>query len=287
MSVLIVGCGYVGLEVAKLLRAENIEVMAVTHSESKQTIFSKLGMQSCYADLDVASSLNALPTEIETLFYFAPPPPNGHIDTRMQNFLAKFNAKPRKAILISTTGVYGNCNGDWIDESRELNPQSNRAKRRVNAEQQWQTWADNLAIEFVILRVAGIYGAGRLPIERLQAGLPVLDLAESPFSNRIHIHDLAQACVAAMRCGNGVFNVTDGNPSTMTDYFNQVAIAFNLPLPPTISLEQAKNTLSQEMNSYLAESKRISNQKMQQVLGIIPAFPNLQQGLVQCLTEFD
>ncbi len=273
----IVGCGYVGFQVAEKLLAQRQSVAALTHSQHNQNELRAAQIQTYFGDLDYA--LEELPTKVDILFYFAPPPTQGICDTRMQHFLTRFQARPKKAILISTTGVYGDCQGAWIDETQALNPQADRAKRRVDAERQWQQWAEQQGTEWVILRVAGIYGKQRLPVERLKKQLPVLDEAIAPYSNRIHVEDLVDVCIAASQRGQGVFNVTDGNPTTMTDYFNQVALALNLPLPPTLNREQATQQLSPEMNSYLAESKRIHNQKMQQVLQVIPKYPNLQEGL--------
>lgn len=282
---LIIGCGYVGLQVAQKLLTQQKVVTALTHSESKQSQLAAQQVQVCYGDLDQPSSLHTLPTQVDTLFYFAPPPSKGTNDTRMTHFLSAFQAKPKRAVLISTTGVYGDCQGAWIDETQALNPQTDRAKRRIDAEQQWQQWAEAQQVTWAILRVAGIYGANRLPIARLEQGLPVLDERIAPYSNRIHVSDLVDACVAAGQQGQGIFNITDGNPTTMTDYFNQVAKALQLPLPPTLDREQAAQQLSPEMNSYLAESKRISNLKMQQELGVIPQYPSLAEGLAVSVTS--
>lgn len=279
----IVGCGYVGLQVAEQLLIQNQPVAALTHSEPAHLQTKRI--QTYCGDLDQIDTLDNLPNEVDRLFYFAPPPSQGVDDTRMTHFLNQFKATPNKAVLISTTGVYGDCQGAWIDETQALNPQTDRAKRRIDAEQQWQTWAEQQHIDWVILRVAGIYGAGRLPVARLEKGLPVLDESISPYSNRVHVADLVSACIAASQRGQGIFNITDGNPTTMTDYFNQVALAVNLPLPPTLSREQATQQLSPEMNSYLAESKRINNQKMQQELQIIPKYPNLQVGLSEVVSH--
>lgn len=276
----IIGCGYVGFQVAEQLLAQGRAVAALTHSESNQARLQAAHIQTYFGDLDQIATLDTLPTDIDTLFYFAPPPSQGIKDTRMQHFLTQLTATVKKAVLISTTGVYGDCQGAWIDETQPLNPQADRAKRRVHAEQQWQQWADKQQVDWVILRVAGIYGAQRLPVARLQKGLPVLEESIAPYSNRVHVADLVEACIAASQRGQGVFNITDGNPTTMTDYFNQVATALDLPLPPTLNRQQASAQLSPEMNSYLAESKRINNQKMQQELKVIPRYPTLAAGLL-------
>ena len=133
----------------------------------------------------------------------------------------------------------------------------------------------------MILRVPGIYAKERLPIERLKKGMPVIHEDEAGYTNRIHADDLAQACKAAMEyeTSNEIINVTDGNPSTMTDYFNQVADFTGLPRPPQISLEEAEKTLSLGMLSYMKESRRIKNDKMLELLKIKLIYPDLKSGL--------
>ena len=141
--------------------------------------------------------------------------------------------------MISTTGVYGDSKGKWIDENTPINPQADRAVRRVSAEKILQRWAKNTSCEFQILRVPGIYAEDRLPLARLEKGLPIVNANEAGYTNRIHADDLARVCKAAMesKTHSHVINVSDGNPSTMTDYFNHVADYAKLPRPPQISLE--------------------------------------------------
>lgn len=192
---------------------------------------------------------------------------------------------PARVVLISTTGVYGDCGGDWVDETRPLDPQADRARRRVDAESQLAGCCTSLGIPFWILRVPGIYGPGRLPEERLRQGLPVLVEQDAPWSNRVHVDDLVSACLAAGagRGEPGIYNISDGHPSTMTDYFNRVADVLGLPRPPQVSRSQAARDMSAGMLSYLAESKRITNRRMREVLGVEPRYPDLAQGLPACL----
>lgn len=186
--------------------------------------------------------------------------------------------------MASTTGVYGDCGGDWVDETRVPQPTEPRALRRLSAEQQWQDWAKANGVELVILRLPGFYGPGRLPRKRLEQGLPVLAEASSPWSNRIHIHDLTKACLAAMDLGRAgeIYNLSDGHPGTMTDYFNQVADHLGLPRPPQIALDAVPEQLSAGMQGYLRESRRIDNSKMLRELGLELSYPTLAQGLAAC-----
>lgn len=280
---IIIGCGYVGRRVAALEQAAGRSVLGVVRSADSAAALAASGIEARTADLDQPESLASLPLAGATVYYLAPPPPRGDSDPRMEGFIGvlRRSGVPDRVVLISTTGVYGDCGGEWVDEQRTPRPQADRARRRLAAEEALRQWAREQRAAVVVLRVPGIYGPGRLPVARLRQGLPVLREAEAPFSNRVHVDDLARACLAAARGGaNGaVYNVSDGAPSTMTDYFNRVADAVGLPRPPQISLEQARRELSPGMLSYLAESKRLDTRRMREELGVIPEFGDLDAGL--------
>jgi nucleoside-diphosphate-sugar epimerase len=279
-NVFIVGCGYVGQSVARSFLDRKIHVRALTRGNSQQ--LQQLGIQPIIGDLDNPQTLKHLQIQRDTLiFYFAPPPNQNTTDPRLRNFLNALTQAPEKIVLISTTGVYGDCQGKWITEDQPLNPQVDRAKRRVDAENTLK----NSELNYTILRVAGIYGAGKLPIERLQKGIPALKESQSPFSNRIHIVDLTKVCelAAEKSPARSIYHVSDGNPTTMTDYFNKVADALKLPRPPEIDENASKDQLSPEMRSYLAESKRLNIQKARSQLGFNPLYPDLKSGLLACL----
>jgi len=265
-GVFIAGCGYVGGRLARRLRAPGLRISALARSDASADRLRAIAVAPVAGDLDEAASLANLPVGHSELYYLAPPPPHGVTDTRIAAFCAAIHPPnlPKRVVLISTTGVYGDCKGEWIDESRPLAPQVDRARRRVDAEDRLKAWSAETGVPVVILRVAGIYGPGKLPTARLQAGEPVLRAEESPYSNRVHVDDLVAACIAAMARGRdgGVYNITDGRPSTMTDYFIHVADALSLPHPPQLGLEQAQTQMGEGMLSYLAESKRIGNLRM-------------------------
>jgi nucleoside-diphosphate-sugar epimerase len=187
-------------------------------------------------------------------------------------------------VYISTSAVYGDCGGDWIDEECPLNPKSDRGKRRMAAEQVLEDWSQRTGVPVIILRVPGIYGPGRLPVERVRQGVPVLIPEESPYSNRIHADDLAAACVAASRRGQSgrAYNISDGHPTTMTDYFWRIADLHGLPRPPAISLAEARSVLTPAMLSFLEESKRLINRRMLDELRVKLQYPDLAQGLKHC-----
>jgi nucleoside-diphosphate-sugar epimerase len=200
----------------------------------------------------------------------------------MTNFLRAIDKHvPDRFVLISTTGVYGNCNGEWIDETAALNPTADRAKRRADAERQVQAYCREHSIPLVILRVAGIYGPGKIPAARIKSGAPIVNQQDSPFTNRIHAVDLVNICETALLDAEitGIYNVTDGHPGTMYEYFTGVAETLGLPAPPAISLAEAQEQLSEGMLSYMAESRRIDNKKLLKDFGLTLEYPSLQQGL--------
>jgi nucleoside-diphosphate-sugar epimerase len=284
-KLLIVGCGYIGESVATQMLAKGEAVSAIVRSDERTKNLRSLGVFVLQLDLDT-SPLPMGCTLDQTIFYFAPPPPINTLDTRMQSFLEglAMSGQPTRIEYISTTGVYGDCSGNWIDETQPANPQVDRAKRRWHAEQLLQGWRATTGGELVILRVGGIYGPGKLPLTRLQKGLPMIAEKEAPWTNRIHADDLVQVCLAAMARGidGEVYNVCDGTPGNMTNYFNRVADIAGLQRPPLIDPEQALDTLSPGLLSYLSESRRISNQKMLDQLGVKLRYPSLEDGLPSC-----
>lgn len=285
MHISIIGCGYLGQRLARLYLSQASSVHAIVRSSASQQQLQQLGINAQALDLDQDIELENFRADV--LYYLAAPPSQGQTDPRLKRLLADLNpAHIGKIILVSTTGVYGDCQGAWITEEQALNPQTDRAHRRIDAERQLQDWAQAQQCRWQILRVPGIYGPHRLPLKRLQQNIPMLAPEFAPYSNRIHIDDLANACHAAANCPHdGIIHLSDGNPSTMTDYFYRVADAYQLPRPAALTLAQAQQQLSAEMLSYLNESKRLDISRMQAWLNIEIRYPDLKTGLAQCIKE--
>lgn len=282
--VLIIGCGYIGEKVAQKEIAAGAEVHAIVKScESANRLIQK-GIKALALDIDVAyDRVDALTTRYDAIYYLLPPQADGHIDLRIQKFFILISDRKcaAKLVLISTTGVYGDCAGEWVDESRKPNPVVARAHRRLSAEQQCVVWASHVGAALAILRVGGIYGAGKLPLKRLRRGDPVLALDESPWSNRIYAPDLVVICLRVAQSDVvGVLNVVDGSPSTMTEYFLRIADFVGIRRPVQITMADAQQQLGQGILSYLAESRRIGNRRLIEELGAdCVRFPTLVQGL--------
>ncbi|MCU7834112.1 MAG: NAD-dependent epimerase/dehydratase family protein [gamma proteobacterium symbiont of Taylorina sp.] len=285
--IVIAGCGHLGRKVVDSLlsrrgiTAKNISTLVKT--EQSRDLCVEKGCESFAINLDKQDSVvpSLFKTADTLLYYFIPPPRQGREDSRAREFISQLTKgrsfQPKKIVLISTTGVYGNCHGKWVDEMSPVNPQVDRALRRVDAEQQFQSYSHTFKIPLVILRVSGIYGAGKLPLRRIRAKIPIVRKEDSPYSNRIHIDDLFEICIEAgfSEHISGIYNCADGHPTTMYDYFIKVAQANHLPEPQVISLEQARKQLSAGMLSYMDESRRIDNKKLLKYFNLRLKHPEL------------
>lgn len=284
----IIGCGYIGKKIASLLAIADSPCHCFVKSETSKETCLALDYPVTQFNLDkeglTLNNSQLKEFEKSTIVYLAPPQRDGLIDERMARFISALetvNAVPHKIVLISTTGVYGNCNGDWIDETREAHPQAERAFRRLSAEKQLIKYSEKNNIKFIVFRVPGIYASDKLPVKRITSGEPIVNAVDSGYTNRIHAEDLSALCVEALLedVASGIYNCCDGQPSTMNDYFTRVADALNYPRPEEISLSQARQQLSEGMLSYLAESKRISNKKLLSHFKTKLKYPNLTSGL--------
>lgn len=280
--ILIVGFGDVGERVARrLVDRYFVSVLVRSAARARQT--RSLGVHPIRGDLDRPGSLCKLARVADVVFHFAPPPAQGTRDTRTRRLLAALvrppfgkssragmlsQHLPRQLVYISTTGVYGDCGGEWIDESRPVRPATQRARRRVDAERELLRWGRRNGVAVTILRAPGIYSGDRLPVERLRKGTVALAADDDVFSNHVHAEDLARAAIAAMKhCRRGrVYNVVDDSALAMGDYFDRVADAVNLPRPPRVSRAEAATQLSPAMLSFMGESRRIGNQRLKREL---------------------
>lgn len=276
-----------GYRTAQQWRRRGFPVSAAVRSVASADRLRAAGIVAQAADLDDPGAMGPIHAEDAIVYYFAPPPPQGEGDPRLDAFLQRIEGQhPRQLVYISTSGVYGDCGGAWVTEASPPNPTSDRGRRRLAAERRLQQWSRLSGVPTHILRVPGIYGPDRLPLARLRQGQAVVNPGEAPYTNRIHVDDLVQACVVcAERCpASGVFNVSDGHPTTMTEYFNQVADAFGLPRPPVMSLARAREHMTPAMYSFWRESRRLDNRRLREVLGVELKYPTLEAGLAHCVT---
>ena len=267
--ILIIGCGDIGLRVAKQL-ARSHRVYALTSQEIRFQELRAVGAMPILGDLDKPDSLWRLSGLAETVIHLAPPQNTGHCDCRTRNLLrilAQGSGAVRRLIYISTTGVYGDHAGGFVSEVTPVNPQSVRAKRRVDAENSLRLWAPAHGVAVTILRVPGIYAADRLPLERINAGTPVLISTEDAYSNHIQSDDLARLICAAVYHGKPqrIINTCDGGETKMGDYFDEVADAFGLDRPPRLPGSELEKIVSPMLWSFMRESRRVMNGRLQEL----------------------
>jgi len=284
----IIGCGDIGFRVSRELIQQGHQVQATIHYEEGVKVPQSAGIKTIVANFDYREDIPDFSMHGQRLFYFMPPQGGGSSDYRMLNFCRKLSPEncPGKIVYISTSGVYGDCGDQLVTEETPINPQTSRAKRRISAENQLREQAEKLGFELVILRVTGIYGPGRLPLSQLNKGHEVLRPEDAPRTNRIHSFDLVQICLTAMEKGadGDIFNVCDGEESSMSQYFMAVAELYELPQPKQLSWSEAEKVMNPLTLSFLKESRRLSNRKLIETLGIKLKYPTLKEGLIACRT---
>ncbi len=258
---------------------------ALTHSENRHALLRAEGIVPVAGDLDRPQTLDRLAGLAQDVVHFAPPPGSGTRDTRTANLiraLAKGGSLPQRMVYISTSGVYGDCGGAVVDETRRAKPSSDRAMRRLDAEQQLRAWGAQTGMHVSILRVPGIYAVERLPLARLKAGTPALEADQDPYTNHIHADDLARTVMAAMSRGRGgrTYNASDDSWMKMGDYFDMVADQFGLPHPPRISREAAEREIPESTLSFMRESRRLANHRLKKELRVRLRYPQVAQGVV-------
>jgi nucleoside-diphosphate-sugar epimerase len=270
---LIIGCGDVGLRLIPLLRAR-FRVFALTSQPERLSELRSAGAIPLLGNLDNPESLYRLKGLADLVVHLAPPPAQGTLDQRTRNLVAILPRHGR-LVYVSTTGVYGDCKGAYFDETRPVAPVNARAQRRVDAEQVLRRWARHNEGRLSILRVPGIYAADRLPLERLRLGTPALLDTEDVYTNHIHADDLAQIIALALFRAQPlrIYHTVDDSALKMGDYFDQVATAFKLPLPPRLPRTELANHVSPMLLSFMSESRRLANDRMKIELGVRLRWP--------------
>ena len=289
--ILIVGCGDVGLRVARLL-PERVKRLALTSSPERIPQLRAQGITPLLGNLDDAASLRRLAALATRVIHLAPPP-NGHPqwreDPRTQTLLRVLRLRgsaglPQSLVYGSTSGVYGDCQGGLVSEVRCLNPQTPRAQRRVHAESQLRFFGRSTGTAVHILRIPGIYAPDReggTPRGRLLKGTPVLRAEDDVYTNHIHAHDLARACLAALWRGKPqrVSHTSDDTDLKMGDYFDLAADLYQLPRPPRLTREHAALQLPAMQLSFMSESRRLDNHRLKQELKVVLHYPTVVEGL--------
>jgi nucleoside-diphosphate-sugar epimerase len=300
--VLIVGCGDVGLRVANIFSAPSlrpkglgtarVRLLALTSSPDRIASLRQVGVTPITGNLDHPAGIRRLAGVATKVLYLAPPPRDGAGvttawgDPRLRAFAhaIRLRSVPASWVYASTSGVYGDCAGDLVSEVRPVNPQTPRAHRRVDAEAAVRHFGRATGCCVSVLRIPGIYAPDReggTPQARLLKGTPVLLADEDVYTNHIHADDLARACLLALWRAKPqrVYNISDHAHLKMGDYFDMAADLYHLPRPPRISRSAATEKLPLMLLSFMNESRRLGNQRMQQELGIRLHYPSALDGL--------
>lgn len=280
---LIIGCGDIARRMIPLLKGR-YRIYALSRDPQRVASLRALGVTPIPGDLDAPDSLGALAGLAHDVVHFAPPPDRGIRDTRTAHLiaaLARGSSLPQQMVYISTSGVYGDCGGEIVAETRPLRPQTERARRRADAERQLREWGRRSGVRVAILRVPGIYAADRLPLARLARGTPALAPEEDAYVNHVHAEDLARVVVAALyRAGPGrMYNAADDAPIRMGDYFDLIAEHFGLPKPARIPRAEAGGAVPPSLLSFMDESRRLANRRLKRELRFRLRYPTVRHGI--------
>ena len=279
---LIVGCGDIALRALPLL-VRNYQVFGLVRAAGQADRIAALGATPLRGDLDDPATLQALADGAERVLHLAPPGESGDGDQRTANLIAALSARPpERLVYISTSGVYGDCGGAWVDEDRPVAPQTQRGARRVDAERALLAWGRQSGVAVAVLRVPGIYAAERLPLAQLKRGAPVLRAEDDVYTNHIHADDLAAICSTALERGAAgrIYNASDDSEMKMGDYFDLVADRAGLPRPPRITRAAAEaGAISEGLLSFMRESRRLVNTRMKTELGVRLRYPSVHEGV--------
>ena len=288
--ILIVGCGDVGLRVARLLPGR-ANVMALTSSNGRVVEFRGQNITPLLGNLDDGATLRRLAGLATQVVHLAPPPnddPHAKTDSRTRALLhaLRLRSAPHAIVYGSTSGVYGDCQGQWINETRQVNPATSRAHRRVDAEAQLRWFGRSTGVSVHILRIPGIYAPDReggTPRARLAKGTPVLTASDDVYTNHIHADDLARSCLAALRRGKPqrITHASDDTDLKMGDYFDLAADLYGFPRPPRLARQEAAAQLPAMQLSFMSESRRLDNRRLKTELRLRLRYPTVREGLRQ------
>ena len=285
---MIVGCGDVGLRVARQL-PPRLKLIALTSSAERLPALRAQGITPLLGNLDDRASLRRLAGLATRVVHLAPPPsdnPDWRSDPRTLALLRalRLRSPPRSLVYGSTSGVYGDCQGAWVRETQPVNPNTPRSQRRVHAEGQLRLFGRSSGTQVHILRIPGIYASDReggTPRGRLLRGTPVLRREDDVYTNHIHAGDLARACLAALWRGKRqrITHASDDSQLLMGDYFDLAADLYQLPRPARLARSTAQQQLPLMLLSFMGESRRLDNQRLKKELRLVLRYPTVAQGL--------
>ena len=274
------------MRVVRALR-NRFQLTVLSASGSRAAELHEHGVRVIKGDLDRPSSLRRLAGLAQRVLHLAPPPADAWVDPRTRALARalRLRAPPNVLVYGSTSGVYGDCGGDLVSETRAVHADTPRARRRIDAERTVRFLGLASGVRTSILRIPGIYAPDRsngTPRRRLLAGTPVLNEQDDVFTNHIHADDLARACIAALWRGRSqrVYNTNDDTRLKMGDYFDLAADLYGLPRPPRLARDAARAELPLSMLSFMGESRRLDNTRLKRELRLALRYPTVTEGLL-------
>jgi nucleoside-diphosphate-sugar epimerase len=272
---LIVGCGDIGLRIVSRLQGR-FRVTGVVSGEAGADRVRAAGARAVVLDLDLPRRRRRPIPPSTRVLHLAPTSGAGARDLRLLRVLREAGSRGR-FVYISTTGVYGDRGGDWVDETSGVRPRNARAVRRLAAERA----ARGATRHASVLRVPGIYAADRLPLDRLRAGVPSLAPAEDVFTSHVHAVDLARACLCALERGAAarVYNAVDSSEMLLGEYLDLVADRFGLARAPRLPRAELTARIDPARLSFLSESRRIRNRRLLGELRLRLRYPDVREGI--------
>ena len=275
------GFGFCAKTLAPLLRAHGWQLSATCRDDEKYDLLEAQGV----TPLKLANEpiRPAQLAGVSHILLSAAPDENGDPALPLlKDALEQLQEKPAWIGYLSTTGVYGDHEGEWVDESAPLTPATKRGKLRVMAETQWRD-IDGLPLH--IFRLAGIYGPGRGPFEKVRKGTARRIIKQGQVFSRTHVEDIAQVLEASVNRPNpgAAYNVCDNDPAPPQDVIAYAAELLGLPVPPEVPFEEAE--MSPMARSFYAESKKVDNRRIREELGVELTYPDYRTGLKALLAE--
>lgn len=271
---LVVGVGDVAARVAQALGGR-WRVLGLIRDPARAPELRAAGIVPLVGDLDRPATLHRLADVADRVLHLAPPPATGTADPRTAHLLAALARSRRltRLVYVSTTGVYGDRGGAWVDETAAVRPGTDRARRRVDAERRIRAFGTRHGVRTTVLRAPGIWAldrAGGDPRERVRRGDPSLRAEDDVVVNHVHADDLARACVLALVRGPAprTLNAVDDDPRPLGERTDAIAAQMGLPAPPRVDRATAEATLPPARMSFLSESRRVSNARLRAELGL-------------------
>ncbi|WP_035872861.1 SDR family oxidoreductase [Cucumibacter marinus] len=285
MKMMIFGLGYSGRAIAEKLNTEQGAgtVMGTTRSAEKAEALSQAGTDAFIFDGVLTEDLKQALTGVTHLLLSAAPSESGDpVLPALGDDLKALMPDLQWIGYLSTVGVYGDFGGAWISETVEPAPVSKRGQWRVDAETAWRAAAKQAGVPFAIIRLAGIYGPGRSPLDKLRQGKSRRILKPGQVFNRIHVADIAQiASAAALKSASGVFNGADHEPAPPQTVIEYAASLIGMDPPPAENFDTAEMTPM--ARSFYSDNKRCGNSRLSKDLGMSLTYPTYREGLTAIL----